>query len=105
VGLRVISQFISYEVRLFLILLSLLLIVIRLNLLDFIKYRGFIWLMWLRVPLVFIWLITRLAETNRTMFDFDEGESELVSGFNVEYRSGGFILLFYQNMLGFNLWE
>ena len=93
-GLRVIAQFISYEVRLFLILLSFLLIIIRLNLFDFMKYQNYIWLIWLRLPLSMIWLITRLAETNRTPFDFAEGESELVSGFNVEYRSGGFILLF-----------
>ncbi|TKH92705.1 hypothetical protein FCN23_09385 [Campylobacter jejuni] len=41
-----------------------------------------------------LWLVTILAETNRTPFDFAEGESELVSGFNVEYGGGGFAILF-----------
>jgi NADH-ubiquinone oxidoreductase chain 1 len=45
-------------------------------------------------PLISIWLISRLAETNRTPYDFSEGESELVSGFNTEYSAGGFSLLF-----------
>ena len=35
-----------------------------------------------------------IAETNRTPFDFSEGESELVSGFNIEYSSVGFVLIF-----------
>lgn len=46
------------------------------------------------IPLGLVWFCTSLAETNRTPFDFAEGESELVSGFNVEYRRGGFALIF-----------
>jgi len=53
-------------------------------------------------PLFLIWFTTTLAETNRTPFDFAEGESELVSGFNTEYRSFTFALIFmaeYLNIL------
>lgn len=46
------------------------------------------------MPLSLIWFASCLAETNRTPFDFAEGESELVSGFNTEYRRGGFALIF-----------
>merc|ERR1712083_192671 len=60
--------------------------VIRLNL---VWYKFIIFL-----PIVGIWLISCLAETNRTPFDFAEGESELVSGFNIEYASIGFVLIF-----------
>lgn len=41
-----------------------------------------------------IFFVSLLAETNRTPFDLSEGESELVSGFNVEYRRGGFAIIF-----------
>merc|ERR1712139_272966 len=46
------------------------------------------------LPIVGIWLISCTAETNRTPFDFAEGESELVSGFNIEYGRVGFALIF-----------
>jgi len=49
-----------------------------------------------------MWFISTVAETNRAPFDFVEGESELVSGFNVEYSGGGFAVLFmfeYSNIL------
>jgi len=93
-GLRSVAQTISYEVSLALILLSFLFLILRLNLLDFKKIQIFIWILILRLPISFIWFVSRLAETNRTPFDFAEGESELVSGFNVEYRRGGFALIF-----------
>nr|AND96602.1 NADH deshydrogenase subunit 1 [Liatongus militaris] len=93
-SLRAIAQTISYEVSLFLILLSFLFLVSSLNFLEFFKFQEYTWFLFLCFPLCFMWVISSLAETNRTPFDFAEGESELVSGFNVEYSSGGFALIF-----------
>lgn len=93
-GLRSVAQTISYEVRLALILLSFIFLVGGYNLILFCDYQSVIWLIWVVLPLGMVWFVSCLAETNRTPFDFAEGESELVSGFNVEYRRGGFALIF-----------
>nr|AML26529.1 NADH dehydrogenase subunit 1 [Staphylinidae sp. BMNH 1274696] len=93
-GLRSVAQTISYEVSLSLILLSFLFLIMSLSFMDFFKYQINLWFIFLFLPLSMVWLVSSLAETNRTPFDFAEGESELVSGFNVEYSSGGFALIF-----------
>lgn len=92
--LRSVAQTISYEVSLALILISFIFLILSLNLLDFFYFQNYIWFIFLCFPLCYIWLISGLAETNRTPFDFAEGESELVSGFNVEYRRGTFAIIF-----------
>nr|AML25928.1 NADH dehydrogenase subunit 1 [Staphylinidae sp. BMNH 1274217] len=93
-GLRAVAQTISYEVSLSLILMSFLFLIMSLNIIDFYIYQENLWFIFLLLPLSMIFLVSCLAETNRTPFDFAEGESELVSGFNVEYSSGGFALIF-----------
>nr|QZP41024.1 NADH dehydrogenase subunit 1 [Geoscapheus dilatatus] len=93
-GLRAVAQTISYEVSLALILLSFVFLVSSYNLINFYYYQNYLWLIFVSFPLALVWFISCLAETNRTPFDFAEGESELVSGFNIEYSSGGFALIF-----------
>nr|YP_010239072.1 NADH dehydrogenase subunit 1 [Phrosinella nasuta]QTF74306.1 NADH dehydrogenase subunit 1 [Phrosinella nasuta] len=93
-GLRAVAQTISYEVSLALILLSFVFLINSYNMLMFNKYQTFIWFLFIMFPMGLVWFSISLAETNRTPFDFAEGESELVSGFNVEYSSGGFALIF-----------
>lgn len=93
-GLRAVAQTISYEVSLALILLSIIFLVGGYNFFYFLFFQLNTWFMFICFPLALVWFCTSLAETNRTPFDFAEGESELVSGFNVEYRRGGFALIF-----------
>nr|QXI86616.1 NADH dehydrogenase subunit 1 [Allognathotermes hypogeus]QXT44192.1 NADH dehydrogenase subunit 1 [Allognathotermes hypogeus] len=93
-GLRALAQTISYEVSLAFILLSFVVLVCSYNLIYFYLFQSYLWLIFFSFPLSFVWFISCLAETNRTPFDFAEGESELVSGFNVEYGGGGFSLIF-----------
>ena len=60
------------------------------------------------LPASMLWFVTCVAETNRAPFDFAEGESELVSGFNIEYGRVGFALIFlaeYANILVIGLFS
>nr|ARH54324.1 NADH dehydrogenase subunit 1 [Curculionidae sp. 6 AH-2016] len=93
-SVRSVAQTISYEVSLILILLSFLFLIMSFNILDLVKFQEYIWFIFLMMPLGLMWVISSLAETNRSPFDFAEGESELVSGFNVEYSSGSFAMIF-----------
>ena len=93
-ALRAIAQTVSYEVSLALIFIFYLVVRFSLNLFNLCTMNSIYFKGALFIPIMIIWLISCLAETNRTPFDFAEGESELVSGFNVEYGSLGFALLF-----------
>ena len=92
--LRSVAQTVSYEVRLALILIFFLTLRISLRIFIIIKLNYFWYKFFIFIPIVGIWLISCVAETNRTPFDFAEGESELVSGFNIEYGRVGFALIF-----------
>nr|YP_010713104.1 NADH dehydrogenase subunit 1 [Meromyza saltatrix]WDA93970.1 NADH dehydrogenase subunit 1 [Meromyza saltatrix] len=93
-SLRSVAQTISYEVSLALILLSFIFLIGDYNFINFFYYQNYLWFFVLLFPMMLVWLSISLAEMNRTPFDFAEGESELVSGFNIEYSSGGFALIF-----------
>nr|YP_010946660.1 NADH dehydrogenase subunit 1 [Margattea bisignata]WGO57378.1 NADH dehydrogenase subunit 1 [Margattea bisignata] len=93
-GLRAVAQTISYEVSLGLVMLSFIFLVGSYSLIALYYFQSYMWLIFIFFPLWLVWMASSLAETNRTPFDFAEGESELVSGFNIEYSSGGFALIF-----------
>nr|YP_009047781.1 NADH dehydrogenase subunit 1 [Planiliza haematocheilus]AHA59319.1 NADH dehydrogenase subunit 1 [Planiliza haematocheilus] len=104
-ALRAVAQTISYEVSMGLILLNAIIFTGGFTLQTFSVAQESIWLILPAWPLAVMWYISTLAETNRAPFDLTEGESELVSGFNVEYAGGPFALFFlaeYANILLMN---
>nr|ACJ43843.1 NADH dehydrogenase subunit 1 [Salamandrina terdigitata]ACO05633.1 NADH dehydrogenase subunit 1 [Salamandrina terdigitata] len=104
-ALRAVAQTISYEVTLGLILLCLVLMAGNFTLMNFNTSQELMWFIIPAWPMATMWFISTLAETNRAPFDLTEGESELVSGFNVEYAGGPFALFFlaeYSNILLMN---
>nr|YP_010381721.1 NADH dehydrogenase subunit 1 [Augilina tetraina]UDL72096.1 NADH dehydrogenase subunit 1 [Augilina tetraina] len=101
-AMRSIAQSISYEVCFFLIILSLTIFFESLCLINFILCQIYSWMIFCCFPLFMVFFSCCLAETNRSPYDFSEGESELVSGFNVEYSSFMFSLFFlseYTNIM------
>jgi NADH-quinone oxidoreductase subunit H len=93
-ALRSAAQMVSYEVSIGLILVSILICVGSLNFIDIVFFQNYLFFVIPFFPLFLMFLVSILAETNRAPFDLPEAESELVSGFNVEYASMGFALFF-----------
>ena len=94
-ALRAAAQMISYEVSIGLIIISVILCSGSMNLLNIISAQEqTTWFILPLLPAAFMFFISCLAETNRAPFDLTEGESELVSGYNVEYSSMTFALFF-----------
>jgi len=91
---RSVAQTISYEVSLIVFILVYVLILGLFDLYDFWFLQSGYWFLFFLFHVFFCWLFVCLAERNRSPFDFSEGESELVSGFNIEYRGGLFSLIF-----------
>nr|YP_003856694.1 NADH dehydrogenase subunit 1 [Mekongiana xiangchengensis]ADK77635.1 NADH dehydrogenase subunit 1 [Mekongiana xiangchengensis] len=106
-SLRSVAQTISYEVSLALISLSLIFLVGGFSMFNFMNYQYYCWFVSVCFPLMICFFASCLAETIRTPFNFAEGESDLVSGFNfnVEYGAGGFTLIFLPSMPELFLWE
>lgn len=96
-SLRSAAQMISYEVSIGLILIGVILSTGSLNLGDIVEAQrgdwGFLSWYWLpHLPMVVLFFVSALAETNRPPFDLPEAESELVAGYQVEYSSTPFLL-------------
>jgi NADH-quinone oxidoreductase subunit H len=101
-SLRSAAQMVSYEVSIGLILITVLLCVGSLNLTEVVLAQQPIWFCVPLFPLLILFFISCLAETNRAPFDLPEAEAELVAGYNVEYSAMGFTLFFlgeYANIL------
>nr|WGM81289.1 NADH dehydrogenase subunit 1 [Gibbosula laosensis] len=105
-AIRAMAQTISYEVTMTLIIMFYLLLKGQMDMVSVRQTNFILPTALLMTPLAIMWTTVILAETNRAPFDFAEGESELVSGFNIEYGGAGFAFLFmaeYSNILMMSL--
>jgi NADH-ubiquinone oxidoreductase chain 1 len=93
-GYRSVSQTVSYEVSMIFFVLVFVFFISLYEISFFFFVQEGFWLVFFCLGFFFCWLFVCLSERNRTPFDFSEGESELVSGFNVEYGGGVFSVIF-----------
>jgi NADH-quinone oxidoreductase subunit H len=106
-ALRSAAQMVSYELAMGFALVCVLMAAQSLNLGDVVRMQqgnwGFLNWFWIPLfPILLVYLISGVAETNRAPFDVAEGESEIVAGFHVEYSGMTFAVFFlaeYANMI------
>nr|YP_009515545.1 NADH dehydrogenase subunit 1 [Kumanoa ambigua]AVK39500.1 NADH dehydrogenase subunit 1 [Kumanoa ambigua] len=101
-ALRSAAQMVSYEVSIGLVLINIFICAGTLNLTQIVLAQQLIWYVIPFFPILILFYISILAETNRAPFDLPEAEAELVAGYNVEYSAMGFALFFlgeYANMI------
>ncbi|EBA15237.1 NADH dehydrogenase subunit H [Roseobacter sp. SK209-2-6] len=96
-SLRSAAQMISYEVSIGLIIIGIIISTGSMNFGDIVRAQdgdlGLLNWYWIpHFPMVFLFFISALAETNRPPFDLPEAESELVAGYQVEYSATPFLL-------------
>ena len=104
-GLRSAAQMVSYEVSIGFVIITVILLCGSMNLSTIVEHqKGWFW-NWhafgggsnwptivVMFPMMVIFFISALAETNRPPFDLPEAESELVAGYQVEYSSTPYLL-------------
>jgi len=105
-AMRSAAQIVAYEIAMGFALVGVLMVAGSLNLTDIVRAQsgGFLaWNWFWLFPLLIVYFISGIAETNRAPFDVVEGESEIVAGFHVEYSGASFATLFalpeYANMI------